>query len=159
FSLRGSIFVRWDLAAPWGIALDRVPHAPFHFIESGSCVLITSAGARVELEAGDIVVLFDGAEHRICDSPGTRAEPLDRILARAGSGSSLRYGGGGARCSMVCGKFAVDERESAPATLRHLPALVHIPRQQSARVAAFAIALDLLSIETQQRETGSERAA
>lgn len=160
FRLRGSILDRCELSAPWGISLVKAKDAPFHFVESGACVLITRQGDHLDLAGGDIVVLFDGADHLLCDSPSTRAEPLERVLARrSDTPGPLRYGGGGPGCRMICGRFAIDERESGPATLRHLPPLVHIPRRCSDWSRSFDAPLELLAAEAHRREIGSERAA
>src|SRR5262249_52520796 len=153
FRLRGSIVDRCELSAPWGISLAKANDAPFHFVESGACVLITKGGQHVDLADGDIVVLFDGAAHLLCDSPSSRAEPLELVYARMnGTPGPLRYGGGGPGCRMICGRFAIDERESGPATLRHLPPLVHIPRRSSDWSRSFAALLELLAAEGHRRE-------
>jgi len=160
FRLRGSLLDRCELSAPWAISLVKANDAPFHFVEYGACVLITARGDHVDLAGGDIVVLFDGADHLLCDSPSTRAEPLGRVLAQMSSTPGpLRYGGGGLACRMICGRFAIDEHESGPATLRHLPPLVHVPRRSSDRSRSFAAALELLAAEMDRREIGSQRAA
>lgn len=160
FRLRGSIYCSWKLGRPWGISFAAADHSPFHFIQSGACTLIRKDGEQVDLQAGDVVALFDGAEHRLCDSPHSRAEPLERILARLPKGAApVRYGGSGPGCELICGKFAVDERETGSASLRHLPPLVHIPRRDSARVSSFTTTLELLASEARRRESGWERAA
>jgi len=160
FRLQGSIYCAWEFAAPWGMSIAPGYRWPFHVIQSGKCFLVRKNGQRVLLEAGDVVALFDGAGHRLCDSPSSRAETLERILERQPKGTVIhRHGGSGARCSLICGKFAVDEHDSAPATLRHLPPLVHIRHQDSARVRSFTATLDLLAEEVRRRESGSERAA
>lgn len=160
FRLQGSIYCAWEFAAPWGMSIAPGYRWPFHVIQSGKCLLIRKNAQPVLLEPGDVVALFDGTGHRLCDSPDSRAEPLERILERQPKGAVVhRYGGDGARCNLICGKFAVDQHESAPATLRHLPPLVHIRHQDSARVRSFTATLELLAGEVRQRESGSERAA
>jgi len=155
--LCGGISVSWELHAPWGISLQDAPHAPFHFLQSGSCVLRTKDGRFIDLGPGDMVVLFDGAGHCLADSPRTGTEPLERVLARTNAGPGpRRYGGFGASCEMTCGKFVVDGNESAPVTLQHLPPLVHVPARCAKPVRT---ALELLGAETERAESGSERAA
>jgi AraC-like DNA-binding protein len=148
------------MGAPWGMAFSPAHSFLFHYVQSGSCMLVRQNGERVSLAAGDVVALFDGAGHRICDTPNSHAEPLERILGGAFEHTGPRkYGGRRPGCRIICGKFAVDEQESGPASLRHLPPLVRIPRESSARVKTFAATLDLLAGEVWQRQTGSERAA
>jgi len=160
FRLQGSIYCSWEFGAPWGMSIAPAGNWPFHFVQSGTCLLIRKDGQRVRLESGDVVALFDGVGHRLCDSPSSRAEPLERLLERQPPGMHVhRSGGTGPVCRVICGKFAVDEHESAPTTLRHLPPLVHIRHQDSARVRSFTATLDLLAGEVRGRESGSERAA
>jgi AraC-like DNA-binding protein len=160
FRLRGSIYAVWDMGAPWGMAFSPAHSFLFHYVQSGSCMLVRQNGERVSLAAGDVASLFDGAGHRICDSPNSRAEPLERILGGVFEHKGPRkYGGRRPGCRIICGQFSVDEHESGPASLRHLPPLVHIPRENSARVKTFSATLDLLAGEVWHRQTGSERAA
>ncbi|HWE22932.1 MAG TPA: AraC family transcriptional regulator [Myxococcales bacterium] len=160
FRLHGSIYSSWEFTAPWGMSFRPQTAASFHFIRSGQCELIRVDGQRATLVTGDVAVVFDGSGHRICDNGASRAESLETILARQPPGVVPRkHGGGGLACRMICGKFDLDERESGPATLRHLPHLVHIPHDESARMRSFTATMDLLAGEVQQRESGSERAA
>ncbi len=153
--LRGSFYAAWDLAAPWGLSFRGARFAPFHYVESGSIWLVTGDGRQVHLEAGDVLVLFDGADHRIADTADRAAEPIDEVIARNPGGWTHRYGGRGARARVVCGKFAIDEHDSGPASLDQLPPLVHLRRA----AGGFARLLAMLVEELRGGEAGAERAA
>jgi AraC-like DNA-binding protein len=157
--LRGSFYAAWDLGAPWGLSFRRARFAPFHYVESGEMWLVTAAGDRVHLAAGDVVVLFDGGGHRIVDEPGHRAEPIEKIVARHRHASVMRHGGNGRESRLVCGKFLLDEREGESAVLQQLPPLVHIRRGRSAQLRAFSATLGLLAEEVRGGQPGGERAA
>jgi AraC-like DNA-binding protein len=152
--LRGSFYAAWDLGAPWGLAFRRGRFAPFHYVESGEMWLVTTAGDRVHLAAGDIAVLFDGGGHRVADAPDRRAEPIERVVARHRHAPVMRHGGTGRESRLVCGKFMVDERDGDAAALQRLPPLVHIARGRSSQHTAFAATLALLA-----QEARAERAA
>ena len=92
FRLRGSFHAAWELRAPWGLSFHKSLHAPFHHIESGEAWLCVDDGRRIRLEAGDVVVLFDGGGHRICDRPASPAERIEVVSARQGRSLSRRYG-------------------------------------------------------------------
>jgi AraC-like DNA-binding protein len=159
--LRGSFYAAWDLGAPWGLAFRRARFAPFHHVESGEMWLVTKAGERVHLLAGDVAVLFDGGGHLVADEPGRRAEPIERVLSRARNRHAAvhRHGGAGRESRLVCGKFMVDERDGDAAALHQLPALVHITRDRAAQHAAFPATLALLAQEVRSGQPGAERAA
>jgi AraC-like DNA-binding protein len=159
FRLRGSFYAAWELGAPWGLSFRSAKFAPFHYVESGEMWLVTNDGRRVHLEAGDVVVLFDGGGHRLVDRVASRAERIETVRARQPGKTTQRYGGGGRASRLVCGKFLVDERESAPASLRQLPAMVHIRRERVAVLEAFTRTLELLAQEVRGPEAGAERAA
>ena len=159
FRLRGSFYAAWDLAAPWGLSFRPASSAPFHYVESGEMWMVTDDGRRVHLEEGDVLVLFDGAGHRVGDRPTTPAEPIKTVVARQPRGWSHSYGGRGRRSRLVCGTFAIDERDSVPASLQQLPAVVHIHRDSSPRWHAFTQTLALLADELHRGEAGAERAA
>jgi AraC-like DNA-binding protein len=153
--LRGSFYAVWDLAAPWGLSFRRARYAPFHYMESGSMWMVTDDGRQVHLEQGDVLVLFDGAGHRIGDRPGGAVEPIEEVIARGPEGWTHRHGGRGEPCRLVCGKFAIDERDSGPASLMQLPAIVHLRGPDG----AFTRLLELLVQELRSSAAGAERAA
>src|SRR5882724_6191262 len=134
FRLRGSFYAAWDLGAPWGLSFRSARFAPFHYVESGEMWLITDDGRRVHLQGGDVVVLFDGGGHRLVDRAASRAERIETVFNRHPGKSTHRYGGAGPRSALVCGKFTIDEREGAPASLRQLPPLVHIRNDRAAEL-------------------------
>jgi hypothetical protein len=153
--LRGSFYALWDLQAPWGLAFRQVRHAPFHYMASGSMWMVTDAGLRIHLEEGDVLVLFDGAAHLIGDLPDGPAERIEDVMKRGPDGWTHKYGGRGDPARLVCGKFALDDRESGPVSLTQLPALVHLRRASG----GFARILELLVEELRTAQPGAERVA
>jgi AraC-like DNA-binding protein len=158
FRLRGSFYAAWDLGAPWGLAFRPAKFAPFHYVESGEMWLVTDDDDRIQLAAGDMVVLFDGGGHRVADGPDRRAEPIESLLGRQ-RGTVRRHGGSGHESRLICGKFVLDERDGTTPVLHQLPPLVHIHRARAAELGAFAPTLDLLARELRSGQPGAERAA
>lgn len=153
--LRSSFYAVWELAAPWGLGFRATAHAPFHYLEAGEMWLVTDDGREVHVEAGDMIVLFDGAGHAVADRADRRAEPIEQAMARLPRGWSHRYGGLGAAARLVCGKFAIDERDSGPASLAQLPPIVHLRGARD----GLAPLLALLVQELRSGAAGAERAA
>ncbi|RYZ13540.1 MAG: AraC family transcriptional regulator, partial [Myxococcaceae bacterium] len=79
--LKGSIYAAWELRAPWGMDLPPGPFASFHLVERGRCTLRTSREV-LHLEAGELVVLFDGQAHALLSSREAPVTPLAQLVAR-----------------------------------------------------------------------------
>src|ERR1043165_1013718 len=162
--LRGSFYAAWDLGAPWGLSFRSARFAPFHYVEAGEMWLITAAGDRIRLDAGDVVVLVDGGGHFLADAPGSRAEPIERVVARhRGTGpyaasshvGAMRHGGTGRDSRLVCGKFLLDERSGEPRVRRRRPRLVPTRRIRRPALGRFPPTLALLAQEVRSGEPGA----
>lgn len=65
--LKGSIFFRSDLGAPWGISLPQEGIPRFHICFRGSFVVGSETAPAVRASAGQIVLLPKGGPHWIAD--------------------------------------------------------------------------------------------
>jgi len=105
--LRGEVYARWELTAPWGMALPAGDFASFHLVEEGECWLATADGRSEALRGGELVVLFDGAAHVLGDRRGRASIDIERLArAQPPRASVCRHGGGGPLTRLVCGKFS-----------------------------------------------------
>ena len=105
--LRGELYARWELTAPWGIALPAGEFAAFHLVEEGECWLTTADRRHEALRGGELVVLFDGAAHVLSDRPGRPATAIERLVREQPPGARVcRHGGDGPPTRLVCGKFS-----------------------------------------------------
>jgi AraC-like DNA-binding protein len=105
--LRGVIYARWELTAPWCMGLPAGDFAAFHLVEEGECLLATADGRSEVLRGGELVVLFDGKDHTLSDRPGRTATPIEELVRRQVPGARVcRHGGGGRATRLVCGKFS-----------------------------------------------------
>lgn len=127
--LKGRLYFRTELTAPWGI---HVPHKPdvarFHIVIRGNGWLhVEGQPQSLPMANGDLVVIPHGAGHHILDEPSTPSRELDDVLAEvdyAGEGV-LVFGGGGMGCSLVCGEFAFDSDTFNP-LIDNLPSILQI---------------------------------
>lgn len=128
--LRGTLYFRTAFAAPWAITVPAYRRAArFHIVAQGRCHVVVD-GQAVALEAGDLVVIPNGAAHCICDTPDTPARPLDDVLARTGyAGSGVLVWSedvpGAAETRLICGHLSFAEGAEHP-LLRALPAFLHV---------------------------------
>lgn len=136
--MTGAIFYYAECSSPWGFAvpaLDRVAHllapgterlVPYHLVSEGTALLEFDT-LRLELEAGDVLIIPHGDAHAVSNgSPNVlidSAASLGRFLA--GELRTMRLGGGGAKTCFVCGYFGC-ERSADRLFLAGLPQVIKV---------------------------------
>jgi hypothetical protein len=106
----------WSIAtAPWGFSLPESKRGVrFHYVAQGSCWLSTgeSTQPRIALSGGDLAVITQGQTHTVRDQPRTPAIRWGELAVQsttvAPGVNHLKFGGGGAESTMVCGMFVLD---------------------------------------------------
>lgn len=152
--LRGHVYARWELTAPWGMGLPGGDFGAFHLVEEGECWLATADGRNEVLHAGELVLLFDGAAHSLKDRRGGAATPIEGLLRAQPAGALVcRHGGGGRLTRLVCGKFS-GEGLRRSSGFEALPRLV---RLDGGGAASRTVAL--LASEIAAHRPGSEAIA
>jgi AraC-like DNA-binding protein len=156
--LRGRLYCRMELSAPWGMALPRTDQAQFHALERGSCWLRTAASAEpLALMGGDLVVVPHGAAHSLADSQETPLVPLSKIIgpAKPTGYALLRHGGTGARTVLICGAFEFERREGNP-LLTALPPVLHLRSGGRNARDLLTTSLRLLAVEARRPQAGTQ---
>ncbi|MBV2153508.1 AraC family transcriptional regulator [Kitasatospora sp. SUK 42] len=150
--------VRTEGRAPWALRLPPVLGAGFHVVLYGTCWLVpvdpAVCGAPVPLSPGDVVFLRDAHSHVLADHPQT--PPVEARACRIAPGSpigTLSLGGDGARTSLLCGNYHLDQGRPHP-LVRQLPALIHLPTRHG-RHPELAAAVQLLGAELENPRIGS----
>jgi AraC-like DNA-binding protein len=153
---RSTIFCRSDMTAPWGFSVTGREIATFHFVDRGTCWLEAhGAGVKVPLTQGDFVILPHGHAHVVRDTLTSEVTRLDDLVTRHHDASSgtLRFGGGGAATTLVCGGFTFDDREALP-FLSALPPILHI-REPGGRIGGWLrIAQEIMASESEAGRIG-----
>ncbi|HEV2548916.1 MAG TPA: AraC family transcriptional regulator [Stellaceae bacterium] len=155
---RGMFICRSELAAPWGFRMGARDFANFHIVLTGKACLEVGADRRpLWVSAGDLIVLPHGSEHAMRDSPGSNALPLEELIATAKSyrRGTLRAGGDGATCVLLCGGFTFEEREANP-LLAVLPAVIHLRGRRPGVDAWVRSVFDFLKRESAAGLPGAE---
>ncbi|GHF41514.1 AraC family transcriptional regulator [Kitasatospora xanthocidica] len=157
--------VRTEGRAPWALRLPPVLGAGFHVVLYGTCWLLplgigngtgesTGRHEPIALSPGDVVFLRDGGGHVLADHPDT--PPVDARDCEADSAppiGTVSLGGGGARTSLLCGNYHLDQGRPHP-MVRQLPALIHLPTRHG-RHPELAAAVQLLGSELENPRIGS----
>jgi AraC-like DNA-binding protein len=142
--LRGNIYARWELTAPWGMTLPAGEFAAFHLVEEGECSLASAQGRSEVVRGGELVVLFDGAAHALSDRLGRATTPIDELVARQPPGTGVcRHGSGGKKTRLVCGKFSIEGRRGSGFSA--LPPLVRLDGNGAAGRTIHLLASEVAS--------------
>lgn len=106
--LKGRIFCRCDLSAPWAIGISPGDLSHFHFVERGACWLrLHGERDAIGLEEGDLLLVTRGQKYQLSDEPATPPIPLEDLAGNSewGLHAVLRHGGGGRAANLMCGAF------------------------------------------------------
>lgn len=152
--IEGVVYRRLELTAPWGLRIERRAQACFGTVVRGNCWLSVEGEAKpLGLTAGDCFCFFaQGRIHTLRDHPRSRAHEMEGVI-RAASGDAVHFGGGGARTTLVGGKFTFDQTNSKPLTAL-LPSLIHL-KADEAQATPLRQTLQLLASEAAHPDFGS----
>ena len=102
--MRGSIFSRAALNAPWGIESGVTGNGAFHAVVRGRAwAQLADGGPSIELERGDVVLMPFGDNHLMTDEPSRLTQPIADLTSidRRGMGE-LVVEGAGSHTSLIC---------------------------------------------------------
>lgn len=130
--LNGRFHEPWCLDAPRGAELAAVlcPGAEglalLHLVLEGRCWIQLPGGEPIPLQAGDVATVPRGNAHLI--GSGLQHAPVERrhaLPVRLPEVASVRYGGDGDPCMLVCGWFAYEPGVPNP-VLAALPSVFRV---------------------------------
>jgi AraC-like DNA-binding protein len=156
--LRGTIFCRSVLRAPWGFSVRSRQAAAFHFVAGGTCQLeVEGVEGAIRLAPRDLVILTNGSAHTVRDAPGSPARWLDELLAEQPPkpNGDFEHGGDGASTTLICGGFFLESPRTNP-LLASLPPALHIAAEQGRAIPWLTATLDWIEAEVDARSPGSE---
>ena len=156
--LRGRIFCRCDLSAPWalGFAAGGISH--FHLVGSGSCWLRLEGNAEaIPLEAGDLLLVTGGHGYQLSDELDTPPVPVDELVqgSQGGVQALLRHGGGGRATGLICGSFTFEGPDTT-AFLTLLPAWIRVQKDEGGSNEWLDATLQFLIREIRNADVGAE---
>jgi AraC-like DNA-binding protein len=137
--LTGSLILRAEFTAPWAYESPEERELRellqpgtsrvilFHVIPEGSMWIELAKGARLDLAAGDVVVIPYADQHRAGSPGGGPPVPIDTLMPPMPWSELpvLRHGGGGETTKMVCGYLLCEDLLFNP-FLRALPSLFRV---------------------------------
>jgi len=145
--LRGTIFFRSELAAPWGLTLHRSGTPRFHISLSGDCFVGANKVESVRVNEMDIVMLPNGKEHWIADQPGRTLTSSRRAGEACELGTPL-FQGGQITNRLMCGLVQFDTEMTHP-ILDTFPEVLHLSGIEHTE----SIWLTVMSIDAEMAKT------
>jgi len=123
---RSTIFLRSQLAAPWGFSFGRAPTPRFHISLGGDFFVGgDETGTPVQVREMEIALLPRGCCHWVADRPGRPLVPSERAEGQCElERQALR--GGTVTHQIMCGRTALDPNLTHP-FFASLPEIVHLP--------------------------------
>ena len=167
--LTGGVFLQAQFFAPWCMAARVSPEhcapllgpashlIPYHYVVEGEmCVRVEGEEAFV-LEAGEVVLFPRNDLHLLgsdLELPSVSARDIIQA-PKDGGLYSIRHGGGGARCSLVCGFLGCDSAEGNP-VISTLPATMRLRIEENGAAAWIRSTLQYAAGEVAAGRPGSE---
>ena len=155
--LRGRVFCRSELSAPWALGFAAGDFAHFHVIEGGTCWLRLQGKAdAIGLEAGDLLLVTRGHGYQLSDEPGTPPIPLTDLLgdSQGGLRAVLRHGGGGLETKVICGSFEFGGAQTT-SLLAVLPEWIRVQKAERRDNEWLDATLRFLESETERADLGA----
>jgi AraC-like DNA-binding protein len=155
--MRGSIFSRAALDAPWGVESGPMSTGIFHAVVRGRAwAQLAEGGQPVELERGDVVLMPFGDNHLMTDAPNRITRPITELtsLDERGMGQ-LVVDGDGSHTSLICGTFAFDKAGAHP-VFSVLPRLITVSDVDGRAARLIEDIIRLIADEVDNPVPGSE---
>lgn len=123
--LRGSVFFRSELSAPWGIEFPRMASPMAHVALRGTFHVGADASTTVRVDDGTIAVLPVGVSHWVADEENSPRATADATQSACQLNSPL-FQTGVITHRLMCVIFTFDAQSKHP-FLDSLPTVLHFP--------------------------------
>jgi AraC-like DNA-binding protein len=116
FRLSGVNYGRCELRHPWSITFSQQSLLRFHFVGEGPCWIYTEAQGWQQLQAGDLVLLPLGVEHRLASNPDVAEDSIKscQVTKYGGNVCEVVQKGTGDTSTLFCGSMALDANALNP---------------------------------------------
>jgi AraC-like DNA-binding protein len=155
--LRGRVFCRCELSAPWALGFAVGDFLHFHVIERGRIWFrLQGQGDGIALGQGDLLLVPRGHGYQLSDDPATPPIQIDDLVgSQSGLRAVLKHGGGGSAAKIVCGSFEI-RGPHAQSFLRVLPEWIRVQTRGRRASAWLGAMMRFMRSETRHRGMGAE---
>ena len=151
--VESSLYVRLQMAAPFGVHFDTRNQARLVVVTRGSCWLVSQHIPRpTPFASGDCLLLKANAEFSLQDELERDLVACDTVVSEV-TGTTVRHGGDGPLTEIVSGALSFDAAAAEP-LIALMPPLVHV-RLKEAHAQLLQTTLQLIGLETFADELGA----
>ena len=162
-AVRGTVFSRASLHAPWGVRTRGTRSAIFHVVVRGAGFAQVedqdgrSLSPPVSWRAGDLLLFPHGHGHVLTDQPNGPAVSIRSLTRPPGPDglACITTMGEGAQTSLLCGTLDFDAW-AARMVIPHLPPLLHVPGDGGPTAAWMDATMRMLGAELDGGQPGAE---
>ncbi|MFJ5295598.1 AraC family transcriptional regulator [Pseudomonas sp. NPDC088368] len=149
FVAPGVILMQARISGDWGVDLPFNNGAYFHFVLEGHAYVFSDTFQPIKLQSGDIMVVSQGAPHKVVHGPDSLTMPVEQFLAELNGTISKANDA----TAIVCGFFDL-EAANLLSTLKSLPPYVHLEACNSLPISEN---LNQLREELRRKEFGTQQ--
>jgi AraC-like DNA-binding protein len=156
--MSGVFYCRSEFTAPWALALPEFEDCMmFHVLTAGECRIEVEGAPPCTLRPGDLALVPHGKGHRLLSKAGVRAAGLFDLRRESVSDryEVLRYGGGGAATTAMCGLVRFDH-PAAYQLIALLPRLIRVELTGSPETDWIQSTLRFMAAEARELRAGGE---
>jgi AraC-like DNA-binding protein len=154
--VRGSLFSRAELAAPWGVSTRGGEAAIFHVVLRGAGWIRVDGAEPRAFRAGELMLMPHGHPHVLSDTPDGPATWIRELPTVQSEGlPCVQVQGGGPATSILCGSFHLSEG-ARELLLPQLPPLMLVRGGGGPTAAWLDSSLRLMADEVDSGRPGSE---
>jgi AraC-like DNA-binding protein len=150
--VEGSLYVRMQFGAPWGVAFDTGYQARILVIARGTCWLTAEGMNPIPLNANDGLIVKAGTEFSMSDAIDRPWVPCSTVFNKI-DGRTVRHGGNGSTVEIVSARLSFDPTAGEP-LMALLPSLIHV-RLDDAEANLLQTTLHLIGMETSEDGLGA----
>lgn len=156
--LRGVVYARSHLSAPWGVTMPPMPDCVmFHVVTAGECRLEFQDREPAVLRPGEFALMPRSEGHALKHAEGAATNdyfdlPIERVSDRY---EVLQHGGGGDETTLICGAVCF-EHPAARDLVELLPSLIHIKTWNTPNAEWMHSTLRLMAAEATSRQPGGD---
>ena len=166
-SVASSLYVRFRMTAPWGVAFDTGYQARLMMIAEGNGWLLAAGDKPRRVAKGDCLIIKEGTRFALADAPDSRIVDCGELFVRLPDFSpetgfttipdrTVHHGGNGALMEIVSARLSFDPVAAEP-LLALLPDLLHV-RLIDGDLALLEATLQLIGLETRGDGLGADLA-
>lgn len=166
--ISGSLLLTEEYVAPWAVTVPSADSlakqlnigpgsriAAFHLVERGYLEITLEDGERMVAQAGELVICFAGASHRLSQGASSSIMAFTELFAGADNRFKPSEANRPIATSLLCGGFVMHDTTLNP-LFAALPPLLKVSLMQADGNASLPAITQLLLQEVQQGSMGSQ---